>query len=309
MNRYLLKRLTAIIPILIGISFMAFVLINLRTSDPAEIALRVNQVTPTQEMVEAMRITLGLDKPFFVRYIHWLSNSIQGDFGISYVTHQSVGDQIALALPATFKLSGVALAVILCISTLIGVLSAIYEGSWLDRLLRVFVFLSAAMPSFWIGILLIWLFSVKLNWFPTSGMEETSSVVLPAVTLSLVFISTYVRLIRNNMIKNKKENFVLYARVRGLKNSKIIGKVFRNSLQLSVTALGMSIPKLIAGTVIVENIFAWPGIGRLCVSAIFNSDFPMIQAYILIMGSLFVFCNLLVDILNSALDPRLRREG
>jgi nickel transport system permease protein len=288
---------------------MAFVLINLRTSDPAEIALRVNQVTPTQEMVEAMRITLGLDKPFFVRYIHWLSNSIQGDFGISYVTHQSVGDQIALALPATFKLSGVALAVILCISTLIGVLSAIYEGSWLDRLLRVFVFLSAAMPSFWIGILLIWLFSVKLNWFPTSGMEETSSVVLPAVTLSLVFISTYVRLIRNNMIKNKKENFVLYARVRGLKNSKIIGKVFRNSLQLSVTALGMSIPKLIAGTVIVENIFAWPGIGRLCVSAIFNSDFPMIQAYILIMGSLFVFCNLLVDILNSALDPRLRREG
>ncbi|MDH6371569.1 nickel transport system permease protein [Paenibacillus sp. PastF-3] len=309
MNRYLLKRLAAIIPILIGISFMAFVLINLRTSDPAEIALRVNQVTPTQEMVEAMRITLGLDKPFFVRYIHWLSNSIQGDFGISYVTHQSVGDQIALALPATFKLSGVALAIILCISTLIGVFSAIYEGSWLDRLLRVFVFLSAAMPSFWIGILLIWLFSVKLNWFPTSGMEETSSVVLPAVTLSLVFISTYVRLIRNNMIKNKKENFVLYARVRGLKNSKIIGKVFRNSLQLSVTALGMSIPKLIAGTVIVENIFAWPGIGRLCVSAIFNSDFPMIQAYILIMGSLFVFCNLLVDILNSALDPRLRREG
>lgn len=309
MNRYLLKRLLAIIPILIGISFIAFVLINLRTSDPAEIALRVNQVTPTQEMVEAMRITLGLDKPFFVRYIHWLSNSIQGDFGISYVTHQSVGDQLALALPATFKLSGVALAIILCISMVIGVLSAIYEGSWLDRLMRVFVFLSAAMPSFWIGILLIWLFSVKLNWFPTSGMEETSSVVLPAVTLSLVFISTYVRLIRNNMIKNKRENFVLYARVRGLKNSKIIGKVFRNSLQLSVTALGMSIPKLIAGTVIVENIFAWPGIGRLCVSAIFNSDFPMIQAYILIMGSLFVLCNLLVDILNSALDPRLRREG
>lgn len=175
--------------------------------------------------------------------------------------------------------------------------------------MRAWVFIGTAMPSFWIGILLMWLFAVKLNWFPTSGMEQASSVILPAVTLSLVFISTYVRLIRNNMVQNKTENYVLYARVRGLKERTIIWKVFRNSLQLSITALGMSIPKLIAGTVIVENIYAWPGIGRLCVTAIFNSDFPIIQAYILIMGVMFVVCNLLVDLLNSALDPRIRREG
>ena len=165
------------------------------------------------------------------------------------------------------------------------------------------------MPSFWVGILLMWLLSVKFNLFPTSGMEKASSVVLPAVTLSLTYISTYVRLIRNNMIKNKKENYVLYARVRGLKESTIIKHVFKNSLQTSITALGMSIPKLIAGTVVVENIFAWPGIGRLCVSAIYNRDYPVIQAYILIMAVLFVVCNLLVDVISALLDPRMRREA
>lgn len=155
----------------------------------------------------------------------------------------------------------------------------------------------------------MWLLSVKFNLFPTSGMEKASSVVLPAVTLSLTYISTYVRLIRNNMIKNKKENYVLYARVRGLKESTIIKHVFKNSLQTSITALGMSIPKLIAGTVVVENIFAWPGIGRLCVSAIYNRDYPVIQAYILIMAVLFVACNLLVDVASALLDPRMRREA
>lgn len=308
MKIHLLKRVLVIIPIILGISFLAFVLINLRTSDPAEIAMRVNQVTPTEDMIEAMRIELGLDKPYLVRYFSWLGNNLQGDFGNSYVTHEPVADQLATALPATLQLAFIALVIILSFSIIIGMLCAIYEGSIGDKVMRALIFISTAMPSFWIGILLIWLFSVKLNWFDTSGMERPSSVILPAVTLSLGFISTYVRLIRNNMIKNKSENFVLYARVRGLKESTITRKVFKNSLQISMTAIGMSIPKLIAGTVIVENVFAWPGIGRLCVTAIFNSDFPIIQAYILIMGVLFVICNLLVDILNTMLDPRMRKE-
>ena len=164
------------------------------------------------------------------------------------------------------------------------------------------------MPSFWVGLLLIWIFSVKLNLFPTSGMERPSSIVLPAITLALAYISTYVRLIRNNMVQNKHENYVYYARIRGLKESTIIKHIFKNSLQTSITALGMSIPKLIAGTVIVENIFAWPGVGRLCVTAIYNRDFPIIQAYILLMAVLFVICNLLVDILSVAIDPRMRKE-
>ncbi|WP_141432130.1 nickel/cobalt ABC transporter permease [Bacillus sp. 03113] len=309
MEKYILKRVIAVIPMIFGISFLAFVLINLRASDPAEIALRVNQVTPTEEMVEAMRKELGLEQSFLVRYVTWLGDCLRGDFGTSFVTHQPVADEIALAFPATFSLAAVTLMIILFFSLAIGVLCAIYEGSIIDKIMRAIVFLSSAVPSFWIGILLMWFFAVKLNWFDTSGMEKPSSIILPAITLSFGFISTYVRLIRNNMINNKNENFIFYARVRGLKESTIIRHTLKNSLQTSITALGMSIPKLIAGTVIVENIFAWPGIGRLCVTAIFNSDFPIIQAYILIMGIMFVICNLMVDIISMILDPRMRKEA
>lgn len=309
MRSFISKRLLSMIPILIGISFLSFIIINLSPSDPAEVALRVNEIVPTETAIQEMREELNLDKPFFERYTAWLINSLNGDFGNSYVNKKPVGDEIAQALPATLKLAGISLIITLTISIGAGVLCAIYEGSIGDKITRAFIFLGTAMPSFWIGLLLIWLFSVKLNLLPTSGMETASSVILPAITLSLSYISTYVRLIRNNMIKNKKENYVLYARVRGLKESTIVKHVFKNSLQSSITALGMSIPKLIAGTAVVENIFAWPGVGRLCVSAIYNRDFPVIQAYILIMAVLFVVCNLLVDIISVSIDPRLREEA
>lgn len=309
MRSFISKRLLSMIPILIGISFLSFIIINLSPSDPAEVALRVNEIVPTETAIQEMREELNLDKPFFERYTAWLINSLNGDFGNSYVNKKPVGNEIAQALPSTLKLAGISLIITLTISIGAGVLCAIYEGSIGDKITRAFIFLGTAMPSFWIGLLLIWLFSVKLNLLPTSGMETASSVILPAITLSLSYISTYVRLIRNNMIKNKKENYVLYARVRGLKESTIVKHVFKNSLQSSITALGMSIPKLIAGTVVVENIFAWPGVGRLCVSAIYNRDFPVIQAYILIMAVLFVVCNLLVDIISVSIDPRLREEA
>lgn len=309
MRDFIIKRLISMIPILIGISFLSFIIINLSPSDPAEVALRVNEIVPTAEAIEGMREELGLDKPFFERYTTWLSDCLKGDLGNSYVNKKSVSDEIERALPATLKLSGVSLVITLVVSVGVGVLCAVYENSIGDKVTRAIIFLGTAMPSFWIGLLLMWLFAVKLNLLPTSGMEKASSVILPAITLSLTYISTYIRLIRNNMIKNKKENYVLYARVRGLKESTIIKHVFKNSLQTSITALGMSIPKLIAGTVVVENIFAWPGIGRLCVSAIYNRDYPVIQAYILIMAILFVICNLLVDVFSAVLDPRIGREA
>lgn len=309
MRDFIAKRLISMIPILTGISFLSFVIINLSPSDPAEVALRVNEITVTEEAAQQMREELGLDKPFFERYTTWLKDCLKGDFGNSYVNKKPVAKEIVEALPATLKLSGVSLAITIIISVIAGVLCAVYEGSIGDKITRGIIFLGTAMPSFWVGLLLMWLFSVKLNLFPTSGMETANSVVLPAITLSLAYISTYVRLIRNNMVKNKKENYVLYARVRGLKESTIIKHVFKNSLQSSITALGMSIPKLIAGTVVIENIFAWPGIGRLCVNAIYNRDYPIIQAYILIMAILFVVCNLLVDVISVMIDPRMRLEA
>lgn len=309
MKNYIRKRILSIIPILIGISFLSFIIINLSPSDPAEVALRANEVVPTHEAIHEMREKLGLDKPFLERYTIWLGKSIKGDFGESYVNNRPVVGEIKEALPATIYLAAVSLVIIILFSVFVGVLCAVYEDSIADKIIRGLVFLGTAMPSFWVGLLLIWIFSVKLDIFPTSGMKTVNSVVLPAVTLSLSYISTYVRLIRNNMIQNKQENYVLYARIRGLKESTIIKHVFKNSLQSSIIALGMSIPKLIAGTFVIENIFAWPGIGRLCVTAIFNRDYPIIQAYILIMAVMFVVCNLIVDIFSTLIDPRMRRAA
>ena len=308
MRDYILKRLVTMIPILIGISFLSFALISLSPSNPAEVALRVNEIVPTEEAVRAMEEQLGTNKPYIERYVTWLTDSLQGDFGNSYVNNKPVATLIGQAIPNTIKLAFVALLITIVFSVLVGILCAVYEGSFGDKLARALVFVGTAMPSFWVGLLLIWIFSVKLNLFPTSGMERPSSIVLPAITLALSYISTYVRLIRNNMVQNKHENYVYYARIRGLKETTIIKHIFKNSLQSSLTALGMSIPKLIAGTVIVENIFAWPGVGRVCVDAIFNRDFPVIQAYILLMAVLFVICNLLVDIFSVAIDPRMRKE-
>lgn len=307
MQKYLYKRMLGMIPLLLFVTFVAFVLMNLRTSDPAEIALRVNQITPTDEMVESMRVELGLDKPFLVRYKDWLVNCIQGDFGNSFVNGKSVGEELLQAISPTLILAGVTIIIIFVASILFGILCSLYENRWLDKCIRGAVFILSAMPSFWIGLLLIWLFSVKLGWFPTSGMENSMSVVLPAITLSLTYLSTYVRLIRNNMILNKQENFILYAKVRGLSSYSITRQLFMNSIHSSLTAFGMSVPKLIAGTVVVENVFAWPGVGRLCVSAIFNSDYPVIQAYIFMMGVLFIIFNFLVDVFTMIIDPRLRR--
>ena len=308
MRDYILKRLATVIPILIGISFLSFALISLSPSNPAEVALRVNEIVPTEEAVRAMEEQLGTNKPYIERYVTWLTDSLQGDFGNSYVNNKPVATLIGQAIPNTIKLALVALLITIVFSVLVGILCAVYEGSFGDKLARALVFVGTAMPSFWVGLLLIWIFSVKLNLFPTSGMERPSSIVLPAITLALAYISTYVRLIRNNMVQNKHENYVYYARIRGLKETTIIKHIFKNSLQSSLTALGMSIPKLIAGTVVVENIFAWPGVGRVCVDAIFNRDFPVIQAYILLMAVMFVVCNLLVDIFSVAIDPRMRKE-
>ena len=308
MKKYIGKRLISLLPILLGITFLAFVIINLSPSNPAEVALRVNNIVATEEAIASKTIELGLDKPFIERYFLWVINSLKGDFGTSYVNRKDVLGLFGQALPNTLKLAFVALLITIVFSVVVGVLCAIYEGSIGDKITRALVFLGTAMPSFWIGILLIWMFTVKIKIFPTSGMTASNAVVLPSITLSLGYISTYVRLIRNNMVQNKHENYVYYARIRGLKESTIIKHIFKNSLQTSITALGMSIPKLIAGTVIVENIFAWPGVGRLCVTAIYNRDFPIIQAYILLMAIMFVVCNLLVDVASASIDPRMRKE-
>ncbi len=307
MSSYVFKRLLWLPPLLMGISFLAFALISLSPSDPAEVALRVNEIMPTVEAVEAMRAELGLEKPFLSRYADWLRQLARMDLGTSYITRRPVAEEILPAIGPTVRLALVTLGLIVVSSVILGVMCAIYEGGWVDYLGRAFVFISTSMPNFWVGLLLLWLFAVKLDLLPLGGMEAAESVILPAVTLALAYAGTYVRLIRASVLANLKSPYAAYAAVRGLPKKTIVWKhVLPNSLQSAVTAMGMSIPKLIAGTVVVENIFAWPGLGRLCVKAIFDRDLPVLQAYILVIGGLFVVFNFAADLVQLRLDPRLR---
>ena len=311
MRRYVIRRLLATIPLLFVISFFCFVFINLIPSDPAEVALRVRQ-TPviTPEAIAEVRAELGLDRPFLVRYFDWVWSCLHGDFGVSYTNPaRTVLGELGRCLPATLQLAGLSLVYVIVLSLPIGFLSAVYKDSWFDRIMRGIVFATTAMPAYWVGLLLIWFVSIKLDLLPTSGSGSFAHLILPAFTVALIYISTYIRLIRNNMLENMREDYVLYARVRGLKERAILTKhVMKNSLQSCVTAIGMSIPQLIAGTIVVENVFAWPGLGKLCITSIFNRDYPVIQAYVLMMGVLFVVFNLMFDISQCAVDPRLRKQ-
>lgn len=309
MKKYIIKRVLLAIPMLLAISFVAFLLINSMLSDPAEVALRVNEIIPTEEAIESMRNELGLNKPFLVRYINWLGDCLRLDFGVSYInTNRTVLEEISRCLPQTLKLSLISLIIVILVSVPVGIISAVFKDSLFDKLVRTAIFIGTAMPNYWLGLLLIYTLSLKLKILPSNGATTLKHYILPAITLSMTYISTYVRLIRNSMLDNMKENYVFYAKARGLKERVIICKhVLKNSLQSCMTALGMSVVQLIAGTVVVENIFAIPGIGRLCISSIFNRDYPMIQAYILMMGVLFVFCNLLIDIVQCFIDPRMKR--
>ena len=309
MGGWITRRLLAAVPVLIGITFVAFCLASLSPSDPAEVTLRIHMVVPTPELIAQTRSEMGLDDPFLMRYAHWLADALQGDLGRSWATGRPVAEELALALPPTLALAATSLALILLFSLSAGILAAKYEGRWPDRLIRGVLFITTSTPAFWAGLLLIWLFSVHLDWLPTGGLEGPSSLVLPAVTLALPYLAAYARLLRNSMVQTAQEDFVLYARACGRSRGAILRMVLRNSLQASLTALGMSLPKLVAGSFVVECIFAWPGLGRLCVTAIFNRDLPVIQAYVLLMAVLFVAGNLCMDICAGLLDPRLRERG
>ena len=309
---YIIKRALSAIPLLLIISFVCFVFINLIPSDPAEVALRVRQVPIiTEDAIAQVRAELGLDKPYLVRYFTWVLNCLKGDFGISYVNPaRTVSGELLRCMPATLQLAGVSLLMVIILSLPIGFLCAVYKDGWFDRIMRCIVFMTTAMPAYWVGLLMMWLVSIKLDLLPTSGNGSWKHLILPAFTVSLSYISTYIRLIRNNMLENMKQDYVLYANVRGLSQKTIlIRHILKNSMHTCIVAIGMSIPQLISGTIVVENVFAWPGLGTLCISSIFNRDYPVIQTYVLLIGVLFVVFNLLFDILQTISDPRMRKEN
>ncbi|MBK5446434.1 MULTISPECIES: nickel ABC transporter permease [unclassified Peribacillus] len=310
MSWFIFKRLTSLIPILLGISLITFILLHLIPGDPAVAYLRASHIPPTDETVAALRVELGLNKPLYVQYFEWLGKVLQLDLGMSYVSNNSVWEEIVVHFFPTVQLTIASLIFIVFISLPLGMISAIYKGKFVDQFSRILAFVSVSMPTFWLGFLLIYFLSVKLDLFPVLGRGTLAHLVLPSLTLAFAYIGTYMRLLRASMLGNLNEPFVVYARARGLRQRLIVIRhVLKKSLLPVVTGLGMSFGNMLSGAVIVETIFAWPGMGQLFVTSILNQDYPMIQGCVLFMGVIFVVCNLLVDLTYSFLDPRIRWEG
>lgn len=310
MGSFIGKRLLAVIPIFLFATFLTFLLIHLSPVDPAEVYLTAAHIHPTEELLEQKRQEFGLDQPLLVQYTQSLMKMCRLDFGTSYVSNEPVWNEMVLRMPATLQLAFSSIVLAIIISIPIGFLAAIYKNSVFDHLSRVLAYFGASIPQFWLGYLLIFFFSVKLDLLPVQGRGSFAHLVLPSITLALGLIAIYSRLLRTGVLEQLQEPYVLYARTRGIKEKVILGKhVLKIAISPMLTGLGMNLGKLLAGTIIVEEVFSWPGFGRYFIEAIFNRDIPVIQAYVLISACLFIVCNLIVDLVQMVLDPRISWKG
>lgn len=309
MGSFIVKRILLAIPLLLIISFLTFMLINLSPLDPAVVVLQAQEVPQiTDELIAQTKAELGMDRPFMIQFGNWLLACLQLDFGESYVTGNSVWSMIGPAFVNTLKLTLISSVFIILFSILLGVICAMREGKMMDKSVRGFSFLLTAIPSYWLATMLIWYFSVKLDLLPTSGMDSAQSYILPVIVITVSYVGIYFRSVRSSMLNHLNEDYVLYARASGIPERKVTLHILRNSLQVSVSIFCMAIPIVLGSTVVIENVFAWPGLGRLSVRSILSRDFPIIQAYVLILAVTFVLFNTLSDIVNAALNPRLRKE-
>jgi len=310
MLKFILRRVLLLIPLLFSVSVLVFLILRLGEGDPAMAYLRLSDIPPTDQALADARRHLGLERPLVVQYFAWLWKAIRLDFGLSYVTGAPVLDRLLYYLPNTLCLAGVSFLITIGLSLPLGIISALKSDRLPDHLTRALAFVGVSTPSFWLGFLLVFVFSVKLGWLPPMGKGGPSHIVLPAFTLSLMSMCINTRLIRGSMLEQMNTRSVLYARVRGIYERWVIGRhVLKNSMIPVVTAIGMHIGEMLGGAVVVEIIFAWPGVGRYAVSAIYNRDYPVMQCFVLMMTVIFVLCNLAVDILYAWLDPRIRLDG
>ncbi|WP_121613547.1 nickel ABC transporter permease [Mesobacillus foraminis] len=307
MLRILLGKFFQVLFFMLFITFVSFLFVRLAPGDPILTILNVDELSVSQEQVESLREEMGFNKPLLVQYGLWLLNFIQLDFGQSYVTGQPVMEMILMGLPATLELTVGSLIVMLLVSIPLGSLSALYRNSWIDHLGRLFSIVGAAIPSFWLGLIFIDLFGVRFNWLPTMGRDGIASLVLPSITLGLAISSVYVRLLRSSLLDALSQEFILAARARGLSEPRIfLVHAFRYSLPPVITVFGVSLGSLIGGVVVIEVLFAYPGIGKLVVDAIRQRDYPLIQGYILIMAVIVFLVNSCVDLTYRYLNPELK---
>lgn len=305
---FILRRIAFLVPVWIGISLFAFVLANLTPGDPARLALqREIGGQPTAEQVAEARDRLGLDAPAPVRYLRWVGDAVTGDLGTSYRTGTPVLKSLADRFPTTLQIAGLGLALSIAIAIPVGVLAAVYRQSAIDHASRVLALVGASMPSYWVAYLLILLFSVRLGWLPVAGSSTWQHALLPAATLGIGGSASLMRLVRSEMLETLGQDYVRTARAKGLgQRIVVVRHALRNALIPTTTVIGMRFAGMLGGAVIVETIFSWPGIGKLIVDAIFDRDYPMIQGFVVFMGTAFLLINLIVDIGYGVIDPRVR---
>ena len=314
MIAYIARRLLATVPVALLVTVMVFLLLHITPGDPAVIMLG-DEASP--DAVAALRHSLNLDRPLAAQYGIWLWRAARGDLGASLRTHDPVARLILARYPTTLELTLLAMLLSLCIALPAGVLTAVRRNSWLDAMVTPLAISGVSMPSFWLSILLIWLFSVTLPWFPTVGFvplgigvaDNLHALTLPVVTLGAALAALVMRITRASLLQVLQLDYVRTARAKGVRTGTVVLRhALRTALIPVVTVLGLQTGSLLGGAVIVESIFALPGIGRLIVDAIFGRDFPVVQGVVLVLAISFILVNLGVDLLYARLDPRIRYQ-
>lgn len=310
MGRYLLQKLLSLVPVLLGISLAAFVLGAVSPGNPAELALSQGGYTPTQEQVAAMERQLGLDASYPVQYLRWVGRALRGDLGESYSSRRPVAQELGRRLPVTLKLAAGAMALACGGGLLLGCLSALFRGRWPDHLIRAVVNVQLSVPGFWLALLLILLFAETLQWLPTSGNGGMRHMILPAVVLSTASMATAARLTRSALLAELGKQYCTAAAARGIRRWRLVVRnALPNAAAPVLALLGNSLGGMLGGSVIVESVFALPGIGSYALEAIGNRDYPALQGYVLLTGVTYVGITVLVDLASLLLDPKVRLEG
>jgi peptide/nickel transport system permease protein len=308
MGTYIRGRLLRAIPVILGVSTLVFFMIHLLPGDPAqEIASRSPGMT--QESVQKIRVQLGLDKPLYTQYFTFLGRVAHGNLGRSIFTNQPVAKMIRQQVGGTLQLTFAGIFVAILIGVTLGIVAAMRHNTWLDTASMGIALLGVSMPSFWLGLLLILLFAVKLHWVPILGGSGPRGLILPAVTLGFSASAIIARLVRSSMLEVLRQDYMTTARAKGLTNSVIILRHgLKNALIPVVTIVGLQFGALLGGAVVIETVFARQGIGRMAIDAVLSKDFPVIQGTVLFAALVYVAVNLTVDILYSVLDPRIRYD-
>ncbi|WP_332630539.1 nickel ABC transporter permease [Halalkalibacter flavus] len=307
MIRFCFERIFQLLLVMFSVSTFTFILLRLSPGDPASIILSMNDVPVTEKALTDLRIELGLTESLWTQYIQWLMDVFTGQWGISYVSKEPVVDELLRRLPATLELAIAGLLVMVSITFILGIGTAIYSNGYFDRIGQFMALLGSAIPSFWLAFILIYFFSVQFGWFPSMGRGNWQNLVLPSITLGLGMGTIYARLLRANMLELMNQTFVKAAKARGISKSRILlFQVLKHAFLPIVTMLGTSFAFMLGGSIIIESIFSWPGLGRYIIEAISLRDYPVIQGYVIFASFLFVSIHILVDMIYVILDPRLR---